>query len=159
MYFLLYSHQLLIILHNTPSPIFHLLIDSLRCSTFVRVISLVLDILFLSLNMPRSFILLPFLRFSLFVGFYPSFLEWYFYSRASSAFHSFCHRPFVFPMLILKRFLFQNFFRLQRLRKLGLSDNEIHRLPPDIQNFENLVELDVSRNGEFVTPKTNASLQ
>ncbi|KMQ85994.1 protein lap4, partial [Lasius niger] len=34
----------------------------------------------------------------------------------------------------------------KRLRKLGLSDNEIHRLPPDIQNFENLVELDVSRN-------------
>ncbi|XP_046436481.1 protein lap4-like isoform X7 [Neodiprion fabricii] len=40
----------------------------------------------------------------------------------------------------------KNFFRLQRLRRLGLSDNEIHRLPPDIQNFENLVELDVSRN-------------
>lgn len=46
-------------------------------------------------------------------------------------------------------FSFQNFFRLQKLRKLGLSDNEIHRLPPDIQNFENLVELDVSRNGEW----------
>lgn len=43
---------------------------------------------------------------------------------------------------------FQNFFRLHRLRKLGLSDNEIHRLPSDIQNFENLVELDVSRNGK-----------
>ena len=42
----------------------------------------------------------------------------------------------------------QNFFRLQRLRKLGLSDNEIQRLPADIQNFENLVELDVSRNGK-----------
>ncbi|KAJ9584423.1 hypothetical protein L9F63_021229, partial [Diploptera punctata] len=41
-----------------------------------------------------------------------------------------------------------NFFRLHRLRRLGLSDNEIHRLPPDIQNFENLVELDVSRNDE-----------
>ncbi|XP_069692497.1 protein lap4 isoform X4 [Periplaneta americana] len=40
----------------------------------------------------------------------------------------------------------KNFFRLHRLRRLGLSDNEIHRLPPDIQNFENLVELDVSRN-------------
>uniref|UniRef100_Q7KRY7-6 Isoform G of Protein lap4 n=1 Tax=Drosophila melanogaster TaxID=7227 RepID=Q7KRY7-6 len=40
----------------------------------------------------------------------------------------------------------KNFFRLHRLRKLGLSDNEIGRLPPDIQNFENLVELDVSRN-------------
>jgi hypothetical protein len=46
-------------------------------------------------------------------------------------------------------FLFQNFFRLHRLRRLGLSDNEIQRLPPDIQNFENLVELDVSRNGEL----------
>lgn len=47
-------------------------------------------------------------------------------------------------------FIFQNFFRLQRLRKLGLSDNEIHRLPPEIQYFENLVELDVSRNGKYV---------
>jgi len=45
-------------------------------------------------------------------------------------------------------FIFQNFFRLHRLRRLGLSDNEINRLPPDIQNFENLVELDVSRNGK-----------
>lgn len=52
------------------------------------------------------------------------------------------------PMHISSSYSFQNFFRLQRLRKLGLSDNEIHRLPPDIQNFENLVELDVSRNGE-----------
>ncbi|XP_053682819.1 protein lap4-like isoform X7 [Sabethes cyaneus] len=40
----------------------------------------------------------------------------------------------------------KNFFRLHRLRKLGLSDNEIMKLPADIQNFENLVELDVSRN-------------
>lgn len=47
-------------------------------------------------------------------------------------------------------FVFQNFFRLQRLRKLGLSDNEIHRLPPEIQYFENLVELDVSRNGNYI---------
>lgn len=46
-------------------------------------------------------------------------------------------------------FNFQNFFRLHRLRKLGLSDNEIHKLPSDIQNFENLVELDVSRNGKY----------
>ena len=36
--------------------------------------------------------------------------------------------------------------RLNRLRKLGLSDNEIQRLSPEIQNFESLVELDVSRN-------------
>lgn len=46
-------------------------------------------------------------------------------------------------------YLFQNFFRLQRLRRLGLSDNEIQNLPPDIGNFENLVELDVSRNGKI----------
>merc|ERR1711911_307347 len=43
----------------------------------------------------------------------------------------------------------QNFFRLAKLRKLSLSDNEIQRIPQDIQNFENLVELDVSRNGEL----------
>ena len=47
-------------------------------------------------------------------------------------------------------FFLQNFFRLHRLRRLGLSDNEIQRLPPDIQNFENLVELDVSRNGKLM---------
>lgn len=44
----------------------------------------------------------------------------------------------------------QSFFRLHRLRKLILSDNEIHKLPADIQNFENLVELDVSRNGKWL---------
>ncbi|XP_019513393.1 PREDICTED: protein scribble homolog isoform X3 [Hipposideros armiger] len=41
------------------------------------------------------------------------------------------------------------FFRLLNLRKLGLSDNEIQRLPPEVANFMQLVELDVSRN---VTP-------
>ena len=46
----------------------------------------------------------------------------------------------------------QNFFRLGKLRKLGLSDNEIQNLPPDIQNFGNLVELDVSRNGKNRNP-------
>ena len=50
-----------------------------------------------------------------------------------------------FPMFSI---FFQNFFRLGKLRKLGLSDNEIQNLPPDIQNFGNLVELDVSRNGK-----------
>ncbi len=53
---------------------------------------------------------------------------------------------------------FQSFFRLQTLRKLGLSDNEIHNLPPDIQNFKNLVELDVSRNGKTLTIFTNTYL-
>uniref|UniRef100_A0A8C6E9S5 Protein scribble homolog n=1 Tax=Moschus moschiferus TaxID=68415 RepID=A0A8C6E9S5_MOSMO len=38
------------------------------------------------------------------------------------------------------------FFRLLNLRKLGLSDNEIQRLPPEVANFMQLVELDVSRN-------------
>lgn len=57
---------------------------------------------------------------------------------------------FLSKLLIFQMFssFFQNFFRLHRLRKLGLSDNEIARLPPDIQHFENLVELDVSRNGK-----------
>lgn len=42
----------------------------------------------------------------------------------------------------------QPFFRLLNLRKLGLSDNEIQRLPPEVANFMQLVELDISRNGE-----------
>lgn len=41
----------------------------------------------------------------------------------------------------------QPFFRLLNLRKLGLSDNEIQRLPPEVANFMQLVELDISRNG------------
>lgn len=44
--------------------------------------------------------------------------------------------------------LFQPFFNLTKLRKLGLSDNEIQRLPGDIANFNQLVELDLSRNGK-----------
>uniref|UniRef100_A0A8C6LT75 Protein scribble homolog n=1 Tax=Nothobranchius furzeri TaxID=105023 RepID=A0A8C6LT75_NOTFU len=40
----------------------------------------------------------------------------------------------------------QAFFRLLNLRKLGLSDNEIQRLPPEVANFMQLVELDISRN-------------
>lgn len=53
-------------------------------------------------------------------------------------------------------FFFQPFFQLVRLRKLGLSDNEIQRLPPEIANFMQLVELDVSRNGKK-TPKLQVS--
>lgn len=45
-------------------------------------------------------------------------------------------------------YIFQPFFQLVKLRKLGLSDNEIQRLPPEIANFMQLVELDVSRNGK-----------
>lgn len=44
----------------------------------------------------------------------------------------------------------QQFFQLVKLRKLGLSDNEIQRLPPEIANFMQLVELDVSRNGKEI---------
>lgn len=50
-------------------------------------------------------------------------------------------------------FVFQQFFQLVKLRKLGLSDNEIQRLPPEIANFMQLVELDVSRNGKKKTPR------
>ncbi|XP_044762164.1 protein lap4-like isoform X3 [Coccinella septempunctata] len=53
----------------------------------------------------------------------------------------------------------KNFFRLHRLRKLGLSDNEINNLPPDIQNFENLVELDVSRNDIQDIPESIGALR
>ena len=36
-------------------------------------------------------------------------------------------------ILVLSRDLPNNFFRLHRLRKLGLSDNEIQRISPEIQ--------------------------
>ena len=56
------------------------------------------------------------------------------------------------PIILLQHDadLFQNFFRLTKLRKLGLSDNEIQKLPSDIMYFEHLAELDVSRNGKVV---------
>jgi protein scribble len=37
-------------------------------------------------------------------------------------------------------------FRLQKLRRLGLSDNDIHRLPPDVGALHSLVDLNISRN-------------
>ncbi|KAG7216400.1 hypothetical protein INR49_021652 [Caranx melampygus] len=46
------------------------------------------------------------------------------------------------------------FFQLVKLRKLGLSDNEIQRLPPEIANFMQLVELDVSRNDIMEIPES-----
>ena len=54
----------------------------------------------------------------------------------------------MYMKFMLHHFLFQQFFQLVKLRKLGLSDNEIQRLPPEIANFLQLVELDVSRNGK-----------
>lgn len=52
----------------------------------------------------------------------------------------------------------QPFFRLLNLRKLGLSDNEIQRLPPEVANFMQLVELDVSRNGRWAVQGGNKEL-
>lgn len=51
-------------------------------------------------------------------------------------------------LTLLSSLLSQPFFRLLNLRKLGLSDNEIQRLPPEVANFMQLVELDISRNGK-----------
>ena len=60
---------------------------------------------------------------------------------------AFCH---VYGLCV---FVFlQPFFQLVKLRKLGLSDNEIQRLPQEIANFMQLVELDVSRNGKCQLP-------
>lgn len=47
--------------------------------------------------------------------------------------------------------LSQGLFRLIKLRRLSLSDNEIATLPAEIANFMNLVELDVSRNGKSIS--------
>ena len=58
------------------------------------------------------------------------------------------HWPIIFYLKFGFFLFFQNFFRLQKLRKLGLSDNEIQRIPADIQNLGDLVDLDVSRNGK-----------
>ncbi|XP_033368404.1 protein scribble homolog isoform X13 [Parus major] len=56
-------------------------------------------------------------------------------------------RRWVSPAVLLTlSLLSQPFFRLLNLRKLGLSDNEIQRLPPEVANFMQLVELDISRN-------------
>ncbi|KAL5964545.1 Leucine-rich repeat-containing protein 1 [Taenia solium] len=41
------------------------------------------------------------------------------------------------------------FFRLEKIRILSVSDNELTRIPPGIGNFSYLVELDISRNGMF----------
>lgn len=46
-------------------------------------------------------------------------------------------------------FFLQGFFRLVQLRKLSLSDNEIARLPPEVANLVNLMEMDISRNGVY----------
>ncbi|KAA0189125.1 Leucine-rich repeat-containing protein 1 [Fasciolopsis buskii] len=40
----------------------------------------------------------------------------------------------------------RNFFRLERIRYLTLSDNDLTRIPPGLGNFSQLVELDISRN-------------
>ncbi|KAL2085639.1 hypothetical protein ACEWY4_018959 [Coilia grayii] len=58
-----------------------------------------------------------------------------------------CHRDPLLPAKYgAQLWALQPFFRLLNLRKLGLSDNEIQRLPPEVANFMQLVELDISRN-------------
>jgi hypothetical protein len=44
--------------------------------------------------------------------------------------------------------VWQAFFQLHRLVKLGLSDNAFQHLPNDIGRFTGLVELDISKNGD-----------
>ncbi|KHJ41684.1 PDZ/DHR/GLGF domain protein [Trichuris suis] len=41
----------------------------------------------------------------------------------------------------------KHMFRLHKLRRLALSDNEIHKIPHEISHFLELEELDVSKNG------------
>ena len=43
--------------------------------------------------------------------------------------------------------ILQAFYQLQQLRKLTLSDNQISRLSPDVGNFAELQEFDISHNG------------
>ncbi|KAI6205663.1 hypothetical protein M3Y94_00817900 [Aphelenchoides besseyi] len=40
----------------------------------------------------------------------------------------------------------KSLFRLQKLQRLGLSDNDIHRLPPDVAALQGLADLNISRN-------------
>lgn len=44
-------------------------------------------------------------------------------------------------------FFLQSFYQLVQLRRLTLSENQISRLLPEIANFINLQELDISHNG------------
>ena len=47
--------------------------------------------------------------------------------------------PFFFSAAVLS---------LYDLRRLGLSDDEVARLPPEVANLANLQEFDISRNSE-----------
>ena len=47
--------------------------------------------------------------------------------------------PFFFSAAVLS---------LYDLRRLGLSDNEVARLPPEVTNLANLQEFDISRKSE-----------
>ncbi|XP_003367874.1 conserved hypothetical protein [Trichinella spiralis] len=40
-------------------------------------------------------------------------------------------------------------FRLHKLRRLALSDNEIYKVPADISNLSELEDLDLSKNGNM----------
>ncbi|VDD80548.1 unnamed protein product [Mesocestoides corti] len=47
---------------------------------------------------------------------------------------------------IANQYYYTAFFRLEKIRVLSVSDNELTRIPPGIGNFSSLVELDISRN-------------
>jgi len=51
------------------------------------------------------------------------------------------------------RCILQAFYQLHQLRRLTLGDNQISHLSPDVANFEQLQEFDISHNGN------SASLQ
>ena len=47
----------------------------------------------------------------------------------------------------------QELFRLRNLRILGLADNDIYHVPPEISGLGSLQELNLSRNGEKRQPE------
>ena len=55
---------------------------------------------------------------------------------------------FIFTV-ISQNFYLQQLFRLYKLKKLSVGDNEIESLPPEVGNLTNLEELDISKNGKI----------
>ncbi|KAF5394135.1 Leucine Rich repeat-containing domain protein [Paragonimus heterotremus] len=47
-----------------------------------------------------------------------------------------------------------NFFRLERIRYLTLSDNDLTEIPAGLGKFSHLVELDISRNDISTIPNS-----
>ena len=46
-------------------------------------------------------------------------------------------------------FYFQALFRMYKLRRLILTDNEVLEISPEIGNLISLEELDISKNGTY----------